>query len=417
LVSNGCTIVYFLDRYTGAAAVCERYLLGGPTASPRTRHAGAITGVAADPIAAAARRLHGRRALITVSHSRNAPSMRTAWVWMGAVTLRPRWAIGLPAVVRLLARRDRLLRRRVNPTPMPKLPHGRKPSPNCIPVRAHRACADPGSIIAYNGLTMTKNRTKKKKKKKKRTYPDLRLVYWAGGNPCHHHHYSIGFGAPSPRTRWWLLNRMYPHLHCPPSSFCRDDDAWSARISVEMPTIPLRGEQRSHAFWPTARDDYAFSPIWPSASAPGDAFHEVPHRPPMAGVHPLRCSRPRGAGGTAICRPSFDRIPGRADGLMPVFRTLPTCAGQLPAVFPATIRKTRGCRHPAAGFEIFSETIAAFGGGLSRSSTWLAPVQRRRYLTTLDSTVSNQPTTSRHSRSTSEGTALRQIITDARSRA
>ncbi len=32
---------------------------------------------------------------------------------------------------------------------------------------------NPGGTYRYNGKT--------------KTYPDIRLVYWAGGNPFHHH--------------------------------------------------------------------------------------------------------------------------------------------------------------------------------------------------------------------------------------
>jgi hypothetical protein len=32
---------------------------------------------------------------------------------------------------------------------------------------------DPGGALPFNGQTLT--------------YPDIRLIYWAGGNPFHHH--------------------------------------------------------------------------------------------------------------------------------------------------------------------------------------------------------------------------------------
>ena len=35
----------------------------------------------------------------------------------------------------------------------------------------------------------------------RRRYPDIRLVYWAGGNPFHHHQDLTGCGGHSPGRR------------------------------------------------------------------------------------------------------------------------------------------------------------------------------------------------------------------------
>src|SRR5258708_15827801 len=57
---------------------------------------------------------------------------------------------------------------------MPTLPQGRNPVSDFIPVaRISDMLLHPGTKYRYNGQT--------------RTYPDIRLVYWAGGNPFHHH--------------------------------------------------------------------------------------------------------------------------------------------------------------------------------------------------------------------------------------
>src|SRR4030095_5606428 len=56
----------------------------------------------------------------------------------------------------------------------PSLPQGRNPGASFIPVaRIADMLLDPGGTCAYDGQTLT--------------YPDIRLVYWAGGNPFHHH--------------------------------------------------------------------------------------------------------------------------------------------------------------------------------------------------------------------------------------
>ena len=70
--------------------------------------------------------------------------------------------------------RSRYYGRRVNAVPMPTLPQGRNGVADFIPVaRIADMLLNPGGTYRYNGET--------------RTYPDIRLVYWAGGNPFHHH--------------------------------------------------------------------------------------------------------------------------------------------------------------------------------------------------------------------------------------
>ena len=58
--------------------------------------------------------------------------------------------------------------------PVPQLSPGRNPTGVFIPVaRITDMLENPGGTCAYNGRTVT--------------YPDTRLIYWAGGNPFHHH--------------------------------------------------------------------------------------------------------------------------------------------------------------------------------------------------------------------------------------
>src|SRR3981081_4686971 len=64
--------------------------------------------------------------------------------------------------------------RRYNAVPTPTLPQGRNGVSDFIPVaRIADMLLNPGGSYRYNGNT--------------RTYADIRLVYWAGGNPFHHH--------------------------------------------------------------------------------------------------------------------------------------------------------------------------------------------------------------------------------------
>jgi biotin/methionine sulfoxide reductase len=58
--------------------------------------------------------------------------------------------------------------------PLPTLPQGYNKVPDLIPVaRIADLLLNPGQKYDFNGRRLT--------------YPDIRLVYWAGGNPFHHH--------------------------------------------------------------------------------------------------------------------------------------------------------------------------------------------------------------------------------------
>ncbi len=58
--------------------------------------------------------------------------------------------------------------------PVGTFPHGRKPNSSFIPVaRITDMLLNPGMPFTYEGKT--------------HAYPDIRMVYWAGGNPFHHH--------------------------------------------------------------------------------------------------------------------------------------------------------------------------------------------------------------------------------------
>ena len=112
LVAEGLHDRAFLDRYTVGWPVFERYLLGETDGQPKdAAWAARITGVAADTIAALARRLHGRRALIV---GRAFAAARRAWRAAGLDGRRAgrRARPDRPARrrLRLRARRHRLLR-------------------------------------------------------------------------------------------------------------------------------------------------------------------------------------------------------------------------------------------------------------------------------------------------------------------
>jgi len=176
LVSEGLHDQAFLDRYTEGWPVFLRYLTGEVDGRPKDAEwAASICGIDAHAIRKLARRLAGRRALITVSHSLQRAEHGEQPVWMGMVLAAALGQIGLPGggyAYSLGA--IGYYGRRVNAVPGPTLGQGCNGVADFIPVaRIADMLLNPGTTYRYNGET--------------RVYPDIRLVYWAGGNPFHHH--------------------------------------------------------------------------------------------------------------------------------------------------------------------------------------------------------------------------------------
>jgi biotin/methionine sulfoxide reductase len=176
LVAEGLHDRAFIDRYTVGWPEFERYLIGAADGQAKDAEwAAPIVGMDADAIRALADRLHGRRALVVVSHSLQRAEHGEQPVWMGAVLAAALGQIGLPGggyayALGAIA----YYGRRLNDVPMPTLSQGANGVRAFIPVaRIADMLLDPGGSYRYNGQS--------------HAYPDVRLVYWAGGNPFHHH--------------------------------------------------------------------------------------------------------------------------------------------------------------------------------------------------------------------------------------
>lgn len=166
----------FLDRYTVGFSVWKAYVMGDTDGQPKTPEwAAAITDVPADSIRDLARRMAGGRTFIAVSWSlqRAEHGEQPYWIAIALATLLGQ--IGLPGggfgfgYGAVNGAGNTVL-----PFKWPSLPQGRNPVDTFVPVaRIADMLLHPGARFDYNGQVLT--------------YPDIRLVYWAGGNPFHHH--------------------------------------------------------------------------------------------------------------------------------------------------------------------------------------------------------------------------------------
>ena len=176
LVIDGAHDRAFLGSHCHGWETFADYLFGRSDGQPKdARWAAAITGLNAGDILALARRLPGKRVLVTVAHSLQRAEHGEQPVWMGAVLAAMLGQHGLPGggfsyALGAIANYGR----RTNAVPVAALNQLQNGVKEFIPVaRIADMLLNPGADFDYNGERLT--------------YPDIKLVYWAGGNPFHHH--------------------------------------------------------------------------------------------------------------------------------------------------------------------------------------------------------------------------------------
>lgn len=176
LVREGLHDRAFLDRCTVGYDRFETYLLGRDDGVPKSAEwAAGICGIAVDVITDLARAMARSRTLITVSHSLQRADYGEQPVWMGIVLAVMLGQIGLDGggYSYSLGALGNIGKNQLA-VPLPTLSQFRNPVNDYIPVaRIADMLLNPGGAYEYNGNALI--------------YPDIRLVYWVGGNPFHHH--------------------------------------------------------------------------------------------------------------------------------------------------------------------------------------------------------------------------------------
>lgn len=176
LVTDGSHDRGFIERYCDGWSAFEDYLMGRSDGIAKSCDwAAPICGLPATQLTQLARDLVGKRVLVVVSHSLQRSEHGEQPVWMGAVLAAALGQPGLPGggynyALGTLAHYGK----RNNAVPTAALPQGDNGVKAFIPVaRISDMLLNPGQPFDYNG--------------KRHTYPHVRLAYWAGGNPFHHH--------------------------------------------------------------------------------------------------------------------------------------------------------------------------------------------------------------------------------------
>ncbi|HTS98247.1 MAG TPA: molybdopterin-dependent oxidoreductase, partial [Streptosporangiaceae bacterium] len=265
LDADGLADTGFLDRYTVGYSRFARYLRGeadGVVKDPTW--ASAITGVPAARIRALAHEMAAARTLVTVSWSLQRARHGEQPLWLGVVLAAMLGQIGLPGggfghgygSTSLVG----------EPAPqvsVPRLSPGRNEVSAFIPVaRIADMLLNPGAGYDYDG--------------RRYTYPDIRLVYWAGGNPFHHHQdlgrLRTAFGRPDTivvHEPHWTATARQADIVLPATTSLEREDIGSGRRDTHLIAM-----HRAAAPVGLARDDHDILAALAGRLGLGPAFTE-----------------------------------------------------------------------------------------------------------------------------------------------
>ncbi|WP_024511244.1 molybdopterin guanine dinucleotide-containing S/N-oxide reductase [Bradyrhizobium sp. ARR65] len=371
----------FVARYCTGFEKFKTYLLGQDDGTRKdAAWAAEITGLSAGTIVDLARRLPRGRTLVAISHSLQRAQFGEQPVWMGAVLAAMLGQIGLPGggynyALGAMGHTGR----RVNAVPIPTMPQGKNNVTEFIPVaRISDMLLNPGQPFEYNGKSLR--------------YPDIKLVYWAGGNPFHHHQdinrLRHAFNVPDTivvHDSAWTPMAKFADIVLPATMTLERDDIGAAatdpRLVAMRKVVEPIGE---------ARDDFAIFADLARKLSIEQAFTEGRDSREWL-VHLYEPTR-RALAESGWEAPDFDEfwrrgelaLPSEADdgGFLRAFRDDPV-KNKLPT--------------PSGKIEIFSQTIAGFAyGDCPPHPTWLPstePATARHPLTL----IANQPSTRLHS--------------------
>lgn len=165
----------FLDRYTTGFERFRAYLAGETDGQAKdAAWASAISGLAAATIRDLALRMAATRSMVTVSWSLQRADHGEQPLWAAIALAAMLGQIGLPGGGFAFGYGGaNRIGQAAHEFSFPALDQGRNPVRTLIPVaRVSDMLLEPGGRFDFNGERLT--------------YPDIRLVYWAGGNPFHH---------------------------------------------------------------------------------------------------------------------------------------------------------------------------------------------------------------------------------------
>ena len=176
LIAEGLHDETYLARYTTGFEKFRPYVMGETDGQPKSADwAAPICEIEAETIRGLARRMAAGRTMIAVAYALQRAEHGEQTYWMAATLAAMMGQIGQPGGGCGFGYGS--MHGYGNPVDrfaVPAMATGENPARSFIPVaRITDMLVHPGGAYQYNGMD--------------RTYPDIRLVYWCGGNPFHHH--------------------------------------------------------------------------------------------------------------------------------------------------------------------------------------------------------------------------------------
>lgn len=223
----------FLDSHCTGYPALRDYLLGRHDGQPKTPEwAAGITGIPAARIVELAAALTGVRSYITCSFAVQRAQHGEQPYWMAIALAAMLGQIGLPGGGFGFGHGS--MNGVGNPriaTAGPALPVMPNPARLAIPVaRITDMLCQPGGSYPFEGRT--------------HTYPDVRLIHWAGGNPFHHHQ---------------DLNRLLQAWRSKPDTVIVQDIWWTPAAKFADIVLPITSSLERNDIGGSSRDAYVLA--------------------------------------------------------------------------------------------------------------------------------------------------------------
>ena len=235
----------FLNKYCTGYEIFVKYLKGTSDGKAKTPYwASKITGIPSNKIYDLAKKIVNNRTMITGAWALQRQQYGEQPHWMISVLACMLGQIGLPGGgFGLGYSAENGIGNPVEHHKWPALDQFKNPVSTFIPVaRTSDMLLNPGDIFSYNGKDIM--------------YPDIKLVYWAGGNPFHHQmdlkKLTKAFKKPDTvivNEIWWNSLARHADIILPTSTSLERNDIsikhWDQTISPMHKAIDPIGDSKS----------------------------------------------------------------------------------------------------------------------------------------------------------------------------
>ena len=363
VVADGRADLGFLERYTVGG---DRFLASLSGRTPAW--AADVCGLDEQAIVDLARRMTAGRTLITLSWSLQRAPHGEQPLWAGVALAAVLGQIGLPGggFGHGYGSAGNMGGGRL-PYGLPTFPQPLNPVRDFIPVaKIADLLLHPGEEFEYDGGRYT--------------YPDIRLVYWAGGNPFHHHQdltrLRRAFQRPETvivHEPFWTATARHADIVLPVTTTLERDD-----LGVSHGDTHLVAMQAAAEPYAEARDEYDIFAGLAARLGHADAFTQGRTSSQwLRHLYDRWRARPR---------ESFDEFWAAGELELPGRRT--------DTVLFADFRAGKPLDTPSGRIELYSATVAGFGyPECPGHPVWLEPPAPAYPLTL----ICNQPGTRLHS--------------------